>query len=297
MKGNLRKNDILREISPLTLGDCFTLFSRVKSEFDFPLHTHEEFELNFIQYAKDARRIVGDHIEEIDDIELVLVGPNLQHAWFTHNCKSKAIAEITIQFHKDLFDDKLLLRNQLSFIRGLFEKSARGVLFSKETAYQLAPRITALSYKYGFDSVLELMSILHDLSTSRNIRVLSDSSFNNSDQLNYNSRRIDKTFEYLNQNFDKIITLGEVARLSNMSEVSFSRFFKHRTGNTFIDSLTEIRLGHASRRLIDTSSSIAEVAYHCGFNNISNFNRIFKKKKGCTPKEFRENLSGKRTFI
>ncbi|AXY73914.1 AraC family transcriptional regulator [Paraflavitalea soli] len=291
------KNDILREITPLTQSDCFTLFSRVKTEFDFPLHYHEEFELNFIQHAKHAQRMIGDHIEEIDDIELVLVGPNLQHAWFTHKCKGKEIREITIQFHKDLFDDKLLRRNQLNFIRTMFERSVRGILFSRETAQQVAPRIIELNRKHGFDSVLELMSILHDLSTSRNMRTLSDSSFNTTEPFSYNSRRIEKTFEYMNQNFDKPITLGEVARLANMSEVAFSRFFKQRTGNTFIDSLTEIRLGHASRMLIDTTQSVAEIAYHCGFNNISNFNRIFRKKKGCTPRDFRESFSGRRIFI
>lgn len=291
------KQQILREITPLTQSDCFTLFSRVKSAFDFPLHYHEEFELNFIQHAKGARRMVGDHIEDIDDLELVLVGPNLQHAWFTHKCRSREIKEITVQFHKDLFDERFLRRNQLSFIRAMFEKSLRGILFSRDTVQQLAPRITELNQKHGFDSVLELISILHDLSTSRNIRILSDSSFNDNGQLTYNSRRIEKTFEYMNQNFDKPIALGEVARLANMSEVSFSRFFRQRTGNTFIDSLTEIRLGHASRMLIDTTRSIAEVAYNCGFNNISNFNRIFKKKKGCTPREFRESYSGTRIFI
>ncbi|OQP63251.1 transcriptional regulator [Niastella vici] len=291
------KSTLLREITPLTQSDCFTLFSRVKSEFDFPLHYHEEFELNFIQNAKNARRVIGDHIEEIDELELVLVGSNLQHAWFTHNSKSGEIREITIQFHKDLFDEKFLRRNQLSFIRTMLEKSLRGILFSKETTQQLAPRIMELNQKQGFDSVLELMSILHDLSISRNMRILSDASFNNTEQYTYNSRRIEKTLEYMNHNFDKPITLNEVARLANMSDAAFSRFFKQRTGNTFIDSLTEIRLGHASRMLIDTTQSIAEVAYHCGFNNISNFNRIFKKKKSCTPKDFRESFSGTRIFI
>lgn len=291
------KNSLLREITPLTQSDCFTLFSRIKSEFDFPLHYHEEFELNFIQNAKNARRVIGDHIEDIDELELVLVGSNLQHAWFTHHCKSKEIREITIQFHKDLFDEKLLRRNQLSFIRTMLEKSLRGILFSKETTQQLAPRIMELNQKQGFDSVLELMSILHDLSISRNMRILSDATFNNTEQYTYNSRRIEKTLEYMNHHFDKPITLNEVARLANMSDAAFSRFFKQRTGNTFIDSLTEIRLGHASRMLIDTTQSIAEVAYHCGFNNISNFNRIFKKKKSCTPKDFRESFSGTRIFI
>ena len=287
----------MREITPLTSSDCFTIFTRVKSEFDFPLHCHEEMELNFIMNAKGAKRIVGDHIGEIDDLELILVGSNLPHVWQTNKCKSKEIREITIQFHKDLFDEKLLRRNQLSFVRNLLEKSAKGVSFSRQTIEQIAPRLNLLSQKQGFDSVLELMSILHDLSISRNMHTLSGTTFNNA-ELSYNSRRIEKAVEYMNQSFQKQITLTEVAKLANMTDVSFSRFFRSRTGITFMDSLLEMRLGHASRLLIDTTQSVAEVAYNCGFNNISNFNRLFKKKKGCTPREFRENYSyGNRVFI
>ncbi|MEJ0082478.1 MAG: AraC family transcriptional regulator [Puia sp.] len=99
------------------------------------------------------------------------------------------------------------------------------------------------------------------------------------DQFSYNSRRIEKTFDYMNKNFDRTITLSEVSKLSNMSDVSFSRFFKQRTGNTFIDSLTEIRLGHASRILIDSTNSIAEVAYHCGFTIFPTSTGSSKRKK------------------
>jgi len=288
--------NIIKEITPLTNSDCFTIFERKKRDFDFPLHYHEEMELNFISNASGARRVVGDHIEEIGDAELVLIGPNLPHVWETHKLDGKEIHEVTIQFHKDLFDEKFLRRNQLRVIRELFEKAKCGILFSSETIQQVGPRIIKLNKKYGFDSVLELMSILHDLSTSRNMRSLSDSTFSNA-EFSYNSRRVEKVMEYLNLNFDKNVTLAEAAKIASMTEVSFSRFFKSRTGISFIDSLTEIRLGHASRKLIDTTEAIAEVAYNCGFNNISNFNRIFKKKKGCTPKEFRENLSGHRIFV
>ncbi len=287
----------MREIIPLTPADCFTIFTRVKSDFDFPLHYHEELELNFIHNAKGARRVVGDHIGEIDDIELVLVGSNLPHVWQTHKTKSRKITEVTIQFHKDLFDEKFLRRNQLSFIRTMLERSAKGILFSKTTAQQLMPRLLLLGQKQGFDSVLELISILHDLSVSRNMHTLSDSTFSNA-ELSYNSRRIDTALEFMNQNFHRNITLSEVSKLVNMTDVSFSRFFKSKTGINFIDSLLELRLGQASRLLIDTTDSISEVAYDCGFNNISNFNRLFKKKKGCTPKEFRESYSvGNRVFI
>lgn len=290
-------NSIIKEITPLTQNDCFTIFSRVKQDFDFPLHFHEEFELNLILNAAGAKRIVGDSIEEIADMELVLVGPNLSHVWTTHNCQTKDITEVTIQWHKDLFDDKMLRRNQLSFIRKMFERSVRGILFPRETSEKVYKRILAINQLQGFDSVLELMSILHDLSTSKSMRVLSDATFNNDQVLNYNSRRIDKAFEFMNANFDKPITLKDLSKLVSMTEVSFSRFIKKRTGNTFIDSLNEIRLGHATRMLIETTHSVAEISYNCGFNNISNFNRLFKKKKHCTPKEFRENFSGTRVFI
>lgn len=288
---------ILREITPLTGSDCFTIFSRTKTEFDFPLHTHEEIELNFIMNAKGARRVIGDHIAEIDELEMVLVGSNLPHVWQTHKCNSEEIKEITIQFHKDLFDDKFLRRNQMSFIRSMLERSAKGILFSTNTIRLIMPRLMVLSQKQGFDSVLELLSILHDLSLSRNMQILSDATFSNA-QLSYKSRRIEIAFEYMNKNFQKSISLAEVSKLVNMTEVSFSRFFKTRTGITFMDSLLELRLGQASRMLIDTTQSVAEIAYHCGFNNISNFNRLFKKKKGCTPKEFRESYTyGNRIFI
>ncbi|HEX2535120.1 MAG TPA: AraC family transcriptional regulator [Chitinophagaceae bacterium] len=294
------KEQILKEIIPLTQSDCFTVFSRVKTHFDFPIHFHDEYELNLIVNGAGAQRVVGDHIGVIDDVELVLVGPNLQHAWFTHQCAGTEIREVTIQFHKDFIDEKMLKRNQLSFIRRMFEQSARGILFSRETARQLIGRVQGLNQKHGFDGVLELLSILHDLSVSRNLQLLSDATFTQTRISSFNSRRVEKTMEYIGQNYDKAITLGEVSRIANMTPTAFSRFFKARTGTNFIDSLNEVRLGHAARLLIETTGSISEVAYSCGFNNIANFNRIFKKKKGCTPKEFRENYSktaGVRVFI
>lgn len=289
---------ILREITPLTQSDCFSVFSRSKKEFDFPLHFHEEFELNFIKNAAGAKRVIGDHVEEIGEIELVLVGSNLQHGWFTHKCKDKIIEEITIQFHRDLFDEKFLQRNQMSFIKNLFQRSSRGILFSRSASLSIMPRLIDLTKRSGFDSVLELMSILHDLSISRNFRSLSDASFNK-EISSYSSRRIDKIMEFVNHNFSQNITLADAARIAGMTEVSLSRFFKLRTGKTFVDTLNDIRLGHASRLLIDTTHSINEIAYKCGFNNMSNFNRIFKKKKDSTPKDFRHAYTsvGVRTFV
>src|ERR1700743_941124 len=289
-------SNVMREITPLTPSDCFTIFSRVKNKFDFPLHYHEEYELNLILHAKGAKRVVGGHIEVIDDLELALIGPNLYHAWFTHQCQSEEITEVTIQFHKDLFDEKFLKRNQLSFVKSMLERSQRGILFSPETVLALKGRLLSLDKKTGFDSVLELLSILHELSTAGNTRILSDPGIAN-EKFHHNSRRIERVFEYMNDNYYKQVSLAEVSRIANMPEASFSRFIKKSTGKTFVDSLNEIRLGHASRMLIGTTNTVAEIAYKCGFNNISNFNRVFKRKKFCIPKEFRETYTGNRVFI
>jgi AraC-like DNA-binding protein len=289
-------NTTLREITPLTQSDCFTLFSRKKKNFDFPLHHHEEYELNLILNAKGARRIVGDHVALIGDAELVFIGPNLDHGWFDGEPADREIQEITIQFNQDLIADSLLKKNQLNFISSLFERARQGILFAPDVIERLQGRIIALASKTGFDSVLELFSILHDLSTSRNMVVLSGTS-HNKEIFNYNSRRIRKAHEYMNQHYQDPISLSEVAKAINMPESSFSRFIKKRTGRTFIDSLNDIRLGHASRMLINTTDTIAEIAFKCGFNNISNFNRIFKRRKNTTPKHFRENYSGTRIFI
>lgn len=293
---NINMTKIYREVTPLTSNDCFMVFARTKSKFDFPLHFHEEFELNFIENASGAKRIIGDNIEIISDIELVLVGSNTSHGWFTHECKNSNIHEITIQFHKDLFDEKFLKRNQMSFVRSMLERSSRGISFSPEAINLIKPRLLGLSQTSGFSSIMELMSILNDLSVSRNMRTLTTISFAN-EKITYDSNRIEKAFDYMKNNYDKDISLEDISKIVNMSVVSFSRFIKKSTGKTFIDSFNDIRLGHASRLLIDTRLSIAEVSYKCGYNNLSYFNRIFKKKHSHTPKEFRDNYSGTRTFI
>lgn len=287
---------VIREVTPLTENDCFTLFCRVKDHFDFPLHYHDEYELNLILGGKGARRIIGDHVAAIDDVELVLVGPNLYHGWFDGTCENKEITEVTIQFHHDLFHERFLNKNQLSFIRSMFERSRQGLLFSKESVLELKDRLVGLKDKTGFDSVLELMAILNLLSQSKDMKMLSSIGFDDHPE-HANSRRIVAAFTYMNEQYYRPITLADIATRVNMHEASFSRFIKTYTGKTFIESLNEIRLGHATRLLIDTNQTIAEIAYACGFNNISNFNRIFKRKKNYTPKEFRKNFSGSRVYI
>lgn len=289
---------VLREVTPLQERDCFMIFSRVKTEFTFPVHTHAEYELNFIENAKGARRIVGDHIEDIDDLELVLItGSHLEHGWFNHACQSKEIKEITIQFHSDLLNEQLLLKNQFRSVKEMFEKAVYGISYSRQAILSIKDDLYALASSHdGAHSVLKLFGILYDLSLAPSTRLLSSTSFSASSQ-NYDSRRIERAYNYMLQHYDKKISLSDVAGLVGMTEVAFSRFIKQRTGRGFIDALNDIRLGHATRMLLDTTHSISEVGMACGFNNLSNFNRIFKKKRGCTPSEFKENYQESKFFL
>ncbi|MDD2306370.1 MAG: AraC family transcriptional regulator [Prolixibacteraceae bacterium] len=283
-------NKIQREITPLSQGDCLLVFDRVKSKFDFPVHFHPEFELNFIQHAANAERIVGDHKSMITETELVLVGPNLYHGWNDGKCKSEQIHEITIQFHRDLIHESLLNRNMMKPIRELLNNASHGILFSEETTQQIAPQLQQLSRKNGLDAFIELISILHVLSVSENQRLLCSGDMNTTDFAN--SNQIKKAFEYIAQNYQEKIRINDVAQFLNVTETTLSRLIKKRTGKSFVDFLNDYRIGFASRWLTETNQTISEIAVCCGFYNISNFNRIFKKNKGCTPSQYRENFSG-----
>jgi AraC-like DNA-binding protein len=294
----MQPSNIFREVTPLSDEDCFVVNSRIKSEFTYPVHVHPEYELNFIENGKGAGRLIGDSIEEIDDLELCLIGnENLGHAWMNSHCVSQDIHEITIHFYKQLLFDSLLKKKQFHSIALMLENAKKGIVFSRKTIELVKYDLYSLSDRYkGFYSVIDLFTILYKLSLDTDCRILCTGTFVNQDDSS-ESRRIQKVIGFLNSNYQKEIRLIDVANHVNMSEVSFSRFMKKRTGKNYIEYLNDLRLGIASRCLIDTSKTIAEISYECGFNNLSNFNRIFKKRKGYTPKEFRENYSKMRILI
>lgn len=289
-------NDVFREITPLSPHDCFTVFTRDKKDFDFPVHCHEEYELNYILNGKGVRRIVGYHMAEIGETELVMVGGSIPHAWVTHHFAGDNLHEITVQFHHNLFDEQFLQRNQLSAIRNLLHSSRQGVLFSLDTILKVAPRLERLSSANGFESVLELMSILQELATSKNMEILSKAT-SVEEKPDVKGQSMDKVITYIRQNYSKDISLKEIADVVNMPEITFSRMIRKHTNRTFIELLNDIRLSHASRLLINTTYTVAEVSYMCGFNNLSYFNRVFRRKNGCTPRELRENWKGSKVFI
>jgi len=285
-----KQADTKREITPLTPGDCLLVFDRIKNKFDFPVHFHPEYELNFILNALNAERVVGDHRGLIGNAELVLVGPNVQHGWNNGQCHSEQIHEITIQFHCDLFHSSLLERNMMQPIKKLLINSLQGISFSEETIAEMSGRITRLSGKDGFDAFIELIGILHELSVSKNQEILNPGIFGQSDSAS--DEELKKIFSYIEQNYQEKIRIEDIARHLNMTESTLSRLIKKRTGKSFVNFLNDYRIGFACRWLTETDQSVSEIADQCGFYNISNFNRIFKKSNKCTPVEFRQSFSG-----
>lgn len=284
-----------REIAPLSTGDSFLVFDRVKDNFDFPVHYHPEFEINFILNGKGVKRVVGDNIEEITDVELVLIGPNLYHGWELHKCKNKQIHEITIQFHNDLFHESLLSRRIMNPIRDMFNRSIHGILFSEKIAAELTPRLIKISKLDGMDYFLEIISLLYDLANSRNQRLLSTYTVDYDTFDDYDKMKL--VYEYVQKNFAEKITLEDLSNVASMSTISFNRFIKKRTGKTFVDYVNNIRVGYAARWLVEKDLSISEIAFKSGFNNIANFNRNFKEIKKCTPSQYREDFSGLKRIL
>lgn len=288
----MSKSQILTEVPPISPQDIFALFERRKEHFDYPVHIHDVYELNFITGASGAVRVAGDSVETIGDKELVLItGSSLEHAWIDGECKfDKEVREVTIQFSPDLFSENgLLSRKQFASMKKMFADAQNGLSFSQETILQAEEEIQKLIRSGSdFQSVLIFLSLLNLLARDKHAKVLSHVQFSQMEEA-YDSRRVKKVMEYLTANYQKKIRLSEVAELINMSEPSFTRFIKKRTGYSFVDCLNNIRVSAASRILVDEpATTIAEIAYRCGFNNLSNFNRIFRSRKDCTPHEFRE---------
>lgn len=289
---------VLNEITPLSEKDCFYIVERHKSEFLFPLHTHEEYELNFIEHGKGVRRIVGDSVEEIGNYELTLVaGGELAHAWEQGRCTEPDVREITIQFSPQLFTSDMLARNQFSSIKKMLDRARLGLNFSMGAIMKVYSRMDTLATTPDrFDQFLHFLKILYDLSLDADARTLASSSYAQADQ-QVESRRIKKVKDYIAVHYADQVRLEEMALLAGMSASAFSRFFKQHTGRNYVDYVIDIRLGNAARMLVDTETGISEICYSCGFNNLSNFNRTFKARRGYTPRDFRALFTKNRVFV
>jgi len=294
----MEERKIIHEISPLMGKDVLYIADRRKKEFTYPIHNHAVYELNFVEHAAGVRRIVGDSSEVIGEYDLVLItSPDLEHVWEQNTCESDDIREITIQFDFNMSEDSLFGRNPFHSMRKMMNEARKGLCFPITAIMKVYSMLDTLSsVKDGFYAVQQFLSILYELSKCDGARTLSSSSFAKI-AVEDDSRRILKVKNYISKNYMDEIRLATVADLAGMSPSAFSRVFKLHTGRNLSDYIIDMRLGYAARKLVDTSKSISEICYDCGFNNLSNFNRIFKRKKGCSPSEFRENYHKTRVIV
>lgn len=295
---NTDERRVIHEITPLMGKDILYIADRHKKEFTYPIHNHEVYELNFIEHATGVRRIVGDSTEEIGEYDLVLItSPDLEHVWEQGKCNSPDIREVTIQFDLDMSETSMFCRNPFNSMKKMMAEGRKGLCFPLSAIMKVYSLIDNLSsIKDGFYAVMQFMTILYELSKSDGARTLATSSYAKvADESD--SRRVLKVKNYISKNYMDEIRLATLADIAGMSPSAFSRFFKLHTGRNLSEYIIDIRLGCATRLLVDTAQSIAEISFNCGFNNLSNFNRIFKKKKDCSPTEFRENYHKTRIIV
>lgn len=289
---------IIHEITPLMGKDVLYIADRHKKEFTYPIHNHSVYELNFVENAKGVRRIVGDSQEVIGDYDLCLItSPDLEHVWEQNECHSDDIREITVQFDFSMSDETLFGRNPYASITRMMQEAKKGLSFPLQAIMKVYGMLDTLSsVKDGFYAVQQFLTILYELSRCENARTLASSSYAKV-TVEDDSRRILKVKNFISKNYMDELRLPELASLAGMSSSAFSRFFKLHTGRNISEYIIDLRLGYAARMLVDTTKSISEIGFDCGFNNLSNFNRIFKKKKGCSPSEFRESYHKTRIIV
>lgn len=290
---------LIHEIPPLTERDSYYLQERNKPTFNYPIHDHEAFELNFVENCSGARRIVGDNVEVLENYDLALIGSNLEHVWEQHECKSNMLHEITIQFMPDLFPDSTLKRRHMQPIAEMFDNAKVGIAFGMKaimTVYDRLNRLITSDREPDFYAVNTMIDILYDLAVSNDYHTLSSTSYAHL-AAPVTSQRVQKLKDYINKHYKDDIRLEELAELVNITPNALSRFFKQRTNRSISDYILDVRLGHASQMLVEGTMTVVEISYACGFNTISNFNRIFKSHKGLTPTEFRKTYANTRMLI
>lgn len=290
---------ILTEVTPLSNHDCFYLADRLKNEFDFPIHAHKEIELNLVTNCEGCQRIVGDSVETLEFYDLALMGGNLIHGWQQNGiAATKQMREITIQWDYSMLNDETLNKKQFFSIKKLFERIDKGIVFGQKLIRKVLPLFEQLvSPQDGFTRYLKFLEILYILSISEDYRILSSSAFVHSHSEDIHSKRVQKVKDYISSHFDQQLKLEDLSSLVGLTPESFSRFFKKATNQNVSDYILDVRLGCAIRNLVDTDKTVSEICYESGFNNLSNFNRLFKKKKGCSPQEFRMKYNKTKIII
>ena len=275
-------------------NSSFNFFAQDAAFFATPWHYHPEYEIVLV-LESTGKKFVGSNISNFKPGDLCMIGAYLPHYYrndeqFYAKDSSIRARSLVIHFLEDFMGGNFFDLPECQAIKNLLERSKLGLNFGPETVKKVAAKIKGLEHLTGINRLLELITVLAILSESEDIQELTTNSMSLQNEVD--SARINGVLSYIVQNYQQEIQLSDVARLANMSESAFSRYFKKRTRRTFSQSITEIRIEHACKLLVQDKMSISAISLESGFNNLSNFNRQFKLLKKTTPLAYRSTFNG-----
>lgn len=259
--------------------------------FKFPMHYHSQFEIIFVKEGF-GKQYVADSVEDFRPNTIILTGPETQHYMesdliFKKGDSPLKVKGVVIQFDKRFMAEEIDNYDDLSHIKKLLEESKRGISFPYPKNSEIIRQIELLPQMKGLERIINLLRLLDTMARFESRVLLGSIQFSNPDSA-FKDYRIKKVMSYISTNFRRRITLEEVASLIAMNTAAFSRYFKEKTGHTFTDYLLNMRIGEARQLLLTASMDINQISLECGFNNITHFNRIFKRYTTLTPSEYRK---------
>jgi AraC-like DNA-binding protein len=269
-------------------GKSFFIQKQTIDEFS-KIHSHKNYELNFI-ISEGGKRIVGNNISAFENVDLILLGPDLPHNRELHQKNNENPSECLILYISDAFITNGLFQiSEFEIIQNLFNKSLGGIAFKGNNLIEIASQMEHLSDLQGIESFIALIQLLNSLADIKDQEILSltpgltISCYKDLDQIKI-------VCDYVLLNLQEPIRLEKAAALLHMASGSFCRFFKKRTGKSFIQYIKDIRISRASDLLAKTEKPIAQICSECGYNNLANFNLYFKSVMKTTPSEYRKHF-------
>ncbi|MES2005609.1 MAG: AraC family transcriptional regulator [Bacteroidota bacterium] len=260
--------------------------------FSNPWHFHKEFELVLIDKSRGTR-FIGDNVRYFEEGDLSMIGSNIPHLfrnseeYYAKNSTLKA-KSIFIHFTKDFLGNHFFDLPEMKQVNKLLDKSALALDIQGKTKKYIIGKLKDMQNEKPPQRLLSLLEILIRLSQSNDLKPLLSPGF--SANTSGDSDKINHVFQFIMQHYTEEIYVQEIASKLNMSVAAFSRYFKHHTRKTFSDYVTEIRIGHACKLLMENNHSISEISYQSGFDNLSNFYRHFNRIIGIVPKEYRNRF-------
>jgi len=275
---------------PQEFDKSFIVFEEKGKFFPCPWHYHPEYELVLVTQSTGVR-MVGDHIGCFEENDLVFMGPVLPHLWindpeYINGHATHAAEAIVIHFKEDFLGRNFLEVPELKPLRNFLNLSKHGMVIkgiTRDTINSLMKRMLAMN---GIQRLAALFTIFDLLSSSSAYELLASPGYLKQTRLE-STDRFTKVTDYIKGHFDDDITLKEIAAIANMAVSTFCNFFKEHYRVTFVEYLNIVRVGNACKFLSERNEHVVEIAYKCGFNNLANFNRQFKKIKKMTPSEYR----------